>query len=281
MNDPRARQIAFNAESRHQWENFAGHRQTATRLLCAQAAHGGRRLCVLGAGNCNDLDLVLLLKSFREVHLVDLDTEALALGVARQGVANDSRLHCHGGLDLTGALDAIATWSAHDPIPPEQVQGLAEWPGLRVAPALPRPFDVVASICLLSQLIGNAFHATGERHSQFLSLVQAIRAGHLRLLCDLTAPGGTVLLITDVVSSDTFPSLGALPDSALPELLPRLARERNYFHGLNPALLPSIFQQDPILQARVIGLEPVAPWRWNLHDRVYLVWALKARIGPK
>ena len=69
MDDPRARQGQFNAESFDQWAGFADHRRRVSGLL----ATGPGRLCVLGAGNANDLDLATLLEVHREVHLVDLD----------------------------------------------------------------------------------------------------------------------------------------------------------------------------------------------------------------
>ena len=78
MNDPRGRQSGFNAESRDQWNAFSGHRQKVSALLGAGAEPRAGRLCVLGAGNCNDLDLASLLQAHREVHLVDLDAVALA-----------------------------------------------------------------------------------------------------------------------------------------------------------------------------------------------------------
>jgi hypothetical protein len=55
--------------------------------------------------------------------------------------------------------------------------------------------------------------------------VRAIWTGHLRLLADLAAPDGTAILITDVASPVLFPVLGSLAGSALPGLLPRLARD--------------------------------------------------------
>jgi hypothetical protein len=276
--DPKGRQAAFNSESRGQWGGFAGHRRKVSTLLGAGAEPGRARLCILGAGNCNDLDLPALLAAHREVHLVDLDPVALARGAARQGVSEHPSLHRLGGVDVTGMLDAIATWSPRTDIQAGDLSALAEWPARRVAPALPGPYDLVASTCLLSPLIGNAFHAVGPGHPRFMALVRAIRLGHLRLLTQLAAPGGTAILITDVVSSDTFPTLGSLPDSSLAGLLPRLAREGNFFHGLNPEDLPPIFRRDPVLNSRVSGLESIPPWRWNLHSRVYLVWAMKCGV---
>ena len=160
MNDPKGRQAAFNASSRDQWDGFAGHRQKVSALL-GGGGHGRTRLCVLGAGNGNDLDLPLLLEIHREVHLVDLDSEALARA------SNDGDLGppswMHGGIDVTGMLDAVANWSSRTPVGPADLLALADWPSHRVAIALPGPFDLVASTCLLSPLIGNAYHAVGER----------------------------------------------------------------------------------------------------------------------
>jgi hypothetical protein len=275
MDDPRRRQSTLNSQTRGLWESFTGHRGKVTGLLAAGADAGRSRLCVLGAGNANDLDLPALLAAHREVHLVDLDGEALRHGAGAQGVAGRPSLHLHGGVDLTGMVDVIAGWSPRSPIPDDAPAALAEAPAARVAPRLPGPFDLVASTCLLTQLVGAAYHAVGEQHPRFPELVRAVRAGHLRLLDRLGTPSGTVVLVTDVVSSDTLPELGSLPEGSLPALLPRLARERNFFHGVNPAALWSVFRNDPALRDGVSGLESLPPWRWDLRSRLYLVWALR------
>jgi hypothetical protein len=112
-------------------------------------------------------------------------------------------------------------------------------------------------------------------------MTQAIRAGHLKLLSELTAPGGTMILITDISSSDILPELRATPESALYGLFPGMVRNRTYFHGLNPEVLGSIVERDPVLCARLAAGESIAPWRWKLHERVYLVWARRfRRVGP-
>ena len=279
MNDPGARHIAFNAASRDQWSGFEAHRRKVSDLLSADGEPDRTRLCVLGAGNCNDLDLPALLQKHRAVHLVDLDSDALGRGAARQGVGEHASLQLFGNVDLTGLLDTVATLTPATEIRPESLTALAEWPARTVPLALAGPYDVVASTCLLSPLIGNAFHSIGESHPQFMEMVQAIRAGHLRLLAELTAPGGRLILITDVSSSDLLPDLGSIPDSSLPGLFPRIVRDRSYFHGLNPEFLGAIVEQDPVLSARVVHKESIAPWRWRLHERVYLVWALRLTRG--
>ena len=65
-------------------------------------------------------------------------------------------------------------------------------------------------------------------------------------------------------------------------MLAQLIRARNFFHGVNPAVLVSLFRTDPVLNSRVTELEPVRPWLWNLGPRWYAVYALKVRRkGPK
>ncbi|MDR3637757.1 MAG: hypothetical protein P4L84_28380 [Isosphaeraceae bacterium] len=279
MDDPRTRQAAFNTASCDQWEGFAAHRARVSALLGAGGVPRPTRLCVLGAGNANDLDLPALLAAHREVHLVDLDREALARGAARQGVGGHASVRRFGGIDLTGMLDAIAAWSPSTTVGAADLQALAEWPARRVAQALPGPYDVVASTCVLSQLIGNAFPALGNSHRRFLAVVEALRIGHLRLLARLVAPGGTMVFVTDVVSSDTLPDLASLTEGDLPGLLPRLARERNFIAGVHPEAILSALESDRPLSARIARREVVPPWRWRLHARVYLVWAVRLEMA--
>ena len=267
MNPLAMRQVELNLTTDDRWDAFAEHRGVVTELLTSGATGGTSRLCVLGAGNANDLDLPLLLQRHQEVHLVDLDGEALARGVARQGLADSPAVVRHGGLDVTGVFD--------EPFESAEVSALSEAPLRRVLPALPGPFDVVASTCLLSQLTRAVGQAVGERHPRFVELIQAVRAGHLQLLLQLTAPGGVAVLITDVVSSETFSALTSTPREALPGLLPDLARSRNFFHGVNPFVIEPLFHTLPELTRLVTEVQPIDPWRWSLGPRSYLVWAVK------
>lgn len=274
MSDPRERQASFNDSSRDHWQAFAAHRRAMLTLLRAAALPQAGRLCALGAGNCHDLDLPALLESFREVHLVDLDRRALDRGVADQRAEGHPQLRLFGGVDLTGMLDVLATWSPTTAIHTDDLRRLAESPTRLIPPALGGPYDVVASTCLLRPILGAIYHAVGEGHPQFAELVRAIRAGHLRLLNDLVAPGGASLLITDIVSSDTLPGLPELPEPALPGLLRQIDTEKNHFHGVGPADLAAAFRRSASPGA---SLSSASPWRWTLHSRVYLVWALQSR----
>ena len=274
MSDLEDRQARFNAESRGEWDHFAGHRERVTALLRAGPGAEASRLCVLGAGNANDLDLPGLLADHREVHLVDLDGHALSRGVVRQRVAGHPGLSLHGGLDLTGMLGAMAGWSPNGPILDADLGALVSWPSSRVGLALPGPFALVASTCLLSQLIGHASHAVRAGHPRFAEVAAAIRLGHLRLLATLAGPRGRALLITDVVSSANVPEVAGVSDPDLAGLLARLSRRGGLIHGVNPADLLAAIRGDPLASTAFSRGEPHLPWRWRLHDRTYLVWAV-------
>jgi hypothetical protein len=270
-------QLDFNRQNREGWQAFAGHRRKVTDLLTAEPSGGDSRLCILGAGNCNDLDLKLLQSAYREIHLVDLDAAALEEGLARQGLRPDAAWQLHGGLDVTGMQAAMELWTPESPLGDAELAACLAQPAAQVGPALPGPFAAVASTCLLSQILNALPPAVGEAHPRFLDLLQALRLGHLRLLSGLLAPGGAGWLITDVVSSDSSPELRSTADEELPRLLTRLLHERNFFHGLNPSVLLDVLRTDPVLGQEIAASEPVGPWRWDLGARQYIVYAIKMR----
>lgn len=267
-------QIALNLSSRDAWDAFANHRNQVTSLL----KHGSNqsRLCILGAGNCNDLHLSTLLKSHQDVHLVDIDRHALVEGTTRQNLANHPRIYLHGDIDLTGMTDLMTHWSPDSTLSEADIATCMNAP-THCLKKVPGPFEVVASTCLLSQLIKIIVDVVGENHPQFVKLIQAIRMGHLRLLMRLVADGGFGVLITDVVSSDSFPNLASVPVHHLNQVLVQLIRKGNFFHGVNPAMIMNLFRQDPVLSKEIATLEPIGPWQWNLGPRHYAVVAMKVQ----
>lgn len=187
MNSLIQRQIAFNRSSNNAWDAFSEHRNQVTSLL--KYGSDSSRLCILGAGNCNDLDLTTLIHSHPEIHLVDLDGDALAQGVAKQNLADQGHIYLHSGIDLTGMIDPISHWSPNTPLSKTDIAACIDAP-THCLGQLPGPFDVVASTCLLSQLIKSIVDTIGEDHPQFVEVIQAIRLGHLRLLLKLLNSGG-------------------------------------------------------------------------------------------
>ena len=113
-----ASQSAMNRSTRGQWQMYGAHRRQIERLIVP--TQPGGRACVLGAGNCNDLDLKWMTQVYREVHLVDLDSDALARGVQRQQCENSPRLQLHAPVDLTGVAEIVSQWK-QSPLDGEQI----------------------------------------------------------------------------------------------------------------------------------------------------------------
>lgn len=276
-----AEQIRRNRLREGEWELSAGHRSEVTQRLVALAAPR-QRLCLLGAGNCNDLDLAELAAAYGEVHLVDIDGDALARGVSRQLTAPEAdlfqrRIVRHGGIDLTGIGESLAARSAAaDWRPPANADPLASAmdPGTF---GLACPFDVVASVGLLSQLIESVTSTVPEEVAWRWPLLLAVRTGHLRLCARLIQPGGYGLLITDFVSSMTSPGLADVADHDLPGLALRFAAEGNFFHGLNPSHLPSLFTNDAVLRELTSEARQEGYWLWRQRARCYAVLGISFR----
>jgi hypothetical protein len=277
------RQRQFNQQSSDHWDIVAPHRAECTShlerlagtnsLSAAQSAPSGARptLCLLGVGRANDVDLNRLLAVYSTITLVDFDAESVVIGIKRQGLEGDQRLTVL-RLDVLGAGDALESLSPE--ASPDRLESalaaLATGSG-RVVAEIGRRFDVVASLCLVSQLMLAVVEAVGEAHPGFLTLLQTVRLEHFRLLLALTNAGGVALLLTDVVSSNTVPQLSRTPREGLLPLLAALVSSRNFFSGLNPFLLHLVWTSDGSLAPHVAAVEPLAPWVWFLGERSCLV----------
>jgi hypothetical protein len=273
-----------NRETAANWESFAGHREHLRRLIDDSVPAVGGRGIVLGAGNCNDLDLPWLQQRFAQTVLLDLDLQAMQAGIARQlGTTPTAGIEpglwdVTGAFDLLNALGGSGTPSSAElaalerrlestpPIPPE-------------SPAAGQQFDCVVSACLVSQLIDAIKRAVGESHPRFLPLVLAVRRQHVATLLSLATPGGSVLLVFDFVSSLTAPELASVPTTALGEYAAAQVGQHNFFTGLNPAMvLQAVRKAEPACgYARPPALTP--PWRWDLGPRTYLVAAVTVALA--
>ena len=265
-----------NTDTRQAWASFAAHRSQVTTLLKTLATSGHDSLCVLGAGNCNDLDLQELLASYASIQLVDLDGEALAAGIQRQSEPT-TRLRELGAFDVTGIEKLLSGWKPDAPVSSADVEHCLQQLEHASKPA-GGPFTVVASTCLLSQLIEGVVVTLGDRHPRFLELMMAIRLQHLKLLMDLAAPGGVVVLVTDVVSSVTCPQLLQVAEAGLPRVVSEAINARNFFTGVNPVVLHSLFSREPSLSSRALSAEITRPWLWDLGPRQYAVCAVVVRL---
>lgn len=271
-------QIRRNALSVDCWQRYAGHRRQVTGLLCDLPLESPTpALCVLGAGNCNDLDLRQLAARFATMRLVDLDGDAMQEGIRRQQLDDASGVQVLGSVDLAGLIDVLDDGTADGSASEQQIRRFLQQPG----PSIPGPLerlagsiDVVVSVCTLSQLVDSIVVSLGRNHPKFLELVFAVRRQHLQLMLALLREGGRGVLVTDFVSSDTCPELVDASPERLPSLCVQLIQQHNFFTGLNPMAIVRLLSQDAALRNQATDVRLTSPWCWRYVSRTYAVAAI-------
>ena len=173
-----------------------------------------------------------------------LDTEALARGMGRRPEELRPQLTAHAPLDVTGSLNRLKAYVKTAPAAAD-LDGLIQTPAAVVSGQLPGPFDLVLSDCLLGQIMHSCRKAMGD--SPHLGVVaQAAAMGHLNLLGRLCRPGGTVLLVTDTVSSETYPLEELWGEQPPLELLTYLEKTDNTFSGTGPSYVRRLLNREPL-----------------------------------
>jgi hypothetical protein len=64
-----------------------------------------------------------------------------------------------------------------------------------------------------------------------------------------------------MVSSDSVPPLGSVPEDSLAEVVARLLREGSFFYGVHPLTVAAVFGTDPLLAAQTTDVGLLRPWR--------------------
>jgi hypothetical protein len=273
-------QARFNQSTRSHWQHFAAHRAQVEQLLLPDCSHPAGRLCVLGAGNCNDLDLPRLAERFDEIHLVDLDPAAVAQAVRRQGVEASAKIRLHAPVDLTGIADALGSWRGWAPATAE-IDSVIRQAADAPHPALGGPFEVVLSPCILSQIVGYARDALGRSHPRCADLRVAVRQRHLRLIVDLLTPGGSGLIVSDLATAGSAQARAGPSTSsshALEAVMKKAINRRDAFAGLDPDAVQAGLRNDPRIGPLVGDIRLIRPWLWTLGpEKAFLVYALRLR----
>lgn len=275
------RQKRSNANALRLHEDFANHRRHLTELLLARApvtpapAGSGPRLCVLGAGNCGDLDLEHLASRYRSIHLVDVDEEAVSRAVARQTVSTRATLRAQAPVELSGLLGLLDRWREMR-VTPDEVLAHPGLASTRIARRLGGPFDVVLSACVLSQMHLSVRNILSERHPLFQAASYTLTLTHLRTLARLVEPGGVGLLASDVATDEMAPLHRAAPCTNFRALLAEQVASGAVFHAVHPEIIQGVAKDDPSL-ARELGPTRLADaWAWhNGPRRTFLVYALE------
>jgi SAM-dependent methyltransferase len=277
-------QRASNASGLPHFDAFRGHREQLTRLIEGSGVRaqgsGGERLCVLGAGNAYDLELEELLTRFAEVHLVDIDADAVGRARARVPEGPRARLFVHAPIDLSGMFQDIERYGRMQVTAQELM--LAPAAGAkRIVAALPGAFDVVVSTCLLTQLQLSLLQLLGDRHQLFVALREFLTLTHLRTLAALTKPGGVALLVTDLCDAALFPAGRPASDADLPALMQELVAAGSVIHSSHPELIQITLGDDPVLARAFAASELSSPWLWqNGPGRRFLVYGMRLPRKP-
>jgi hypothetical protein len=230
-------------------------------------------LCVLGAGNLNDLDLGYLLSGYEQVDLVDLDAGAVRRGLARQGATAATAVRVHGPVDLSGILDRLPTASHRGDDAAALTGALARHRCVLEG----APFDVTVSAGLLTQLL-QAVLDSSVASQDVAEVSLALRDKHLADLVQLTRPGGAAVLVTDVVSSRTAPQILEAAPADLEEQMATLIAAKNFFTGTNPYRIAALLEEDEFFRSLVAEVRLLEPWRWPVTaDREHLTCAILIR----
>ena len=270
-------QKASNKESRSFASYFANHRAQLTEQILALASSKGR-LCLLGAGNCLDVDLARLAEKFDEVHLVDIDQDAVRFAKSRLTPLLAAKLFLHAPLDLSGLNSCISDWRDMKTTP-EAFISFPNDTSATISRLLPGPFDTVVSCCLVSQILLTFRLALGEQHRLFQAGLITLLVTHLKVMRELIHNQGQVLLVTDVSSNQicTQQELNEIEKNSFvhaEQLLDDLARKNKLFNYLDPKLLTTLVQQDPSLSESSELSPPQKIWLWrNGPQRTFLVYA--------
>jgi len=271
-------QARANLSALPHFESFAEHRRRLTALAEAAAPPlSAGTLCVLGAGNCFDLELGALARCYHTVHLVDVDAAALERALARQDPETRGRLVLHAPVDLSGLLDCIDRWSRFQ-VTPEELMNHAQATARQLRERVGGPFDVVLSACMLSQMQLSVLNVLTEKHRLFQAVRWTLNLTHLRTLAALTRPSGRALFVTDA-SSGLLHALDALaPDTDFVALVGELARAKKIFDFAEPTQLAELMTDDPGLRNAFQSFEVSDAWLWNNGPETrFLVYASELR----
>lgn len=274
-----SQQKAANQSALPYVDLYEEHRRQLTKLLSAgdEASLAEQRLCVLGAGNCADLELTELAERYRRVDLVDLDADALER--AREGLppASRERVELHGGVDLTGLLDKLERWKRLQ-VTPQELMGHPGNAAQAILAALGGPFDVVASSCVLTQMQLSVLNALTDKHQLFQAVRHTVSVTHLRTLSSLTRAGGRCLFVTDLVSTERLSEAGDPKKESPRQLYERALKEGNLIYVAHPKLLEGMLRDDPTLRRELTLSSERDVWLWQQGpDRTFVVYAAEMR----
>jgi hypothetical protein len=257
-------------------ERYAGHRRHLSALLTSVGP--APNIGIFGAGNCCDLDPERLTALYQEIHLIDLDAEALERGRESFPRPVRDRVVLHAGIEMSGFVDKLDTWGEAFPDDAEigrsaliAVQAILQRVG--------QTFHVVLSDCVLSQLPLSYRRAWIAPRANWERLFSSITAVHLATVVGSVRPGGSGVIACDALGSKAVPELCDIVDASS-DTLQSFVFDRVTAKAIrldpDPATLLRGLQSGR-LGAVVESAQVTAPWLWDTGD-ILLVFGLVFRL---
>src|SRR5262245_21765858 len=264
-----------NRQAADAWERWASHRAQVMAVL-RQVPADAQRLCILGAGHLHDVVLSDLVARYREISLIDVDDRTVTATLDRADARAREVCRILPATDLTGVLGLLEEVSAGDVDATRVITVLITVLGDHMVDVPGSPFDVTISLGVLTQLLQSVVDA-GFPTDEVPRVLLALRDKHLRDLVRLTSPGGTCVLVTDVVSTLTAPHLLRTAESDLESAMARVVAAKNFFTGVNPYRIVALLEGDAAYAADVCDVRLCDPWLWAITpDRQHLTCAILA-----
>ena len=207
---------------------------------------------------------------------MDLDDAAVARAVSQLSDEEAQRVERHCPVELSGVLRELESWRARRRRTDTEISAVK-----RTVMAAPRPeigeFDVVASTCILTQLIDAVYMAMPAKHSRRDELLFAVRDRHLEMIIEMLNPGGVGVLVTDFVVAEATHDLAPLAELALSSSTQVGMRRSEFFTGTDPFEIRDFYKRlrGPGPTVECVSIE--GPWRWEVGGRVLGVCAVTFR----
>ncbi len=257
---------------------YSAHRTHLTSAIIDCAPKNATSLCLLGAGNCNDVSLPRLLELFQQIHLVDIDEEAL--GRARKGLSKleKTRVIAHDSVDLSGLFKNFSDKIPSAPAAPEE---LAHEISVNVLGSQLGRHEVVVSCCLMSQLdrtLIDVLEGRKRANPALESYREGVMLGQLRIMTELLAPGGVGIIANDLLGSGQVDLDSIHERGDLAEFTKQAILHRRCDPSVDPVRIRQLLRRDPILKRASHEVKTVGTWLWTVtHKEKYLVQALRFR----
>lgn len=217
----------LNETSSDRFSMWKPYRDNITRLIepfFPKEAQEESSLLVVGAGNCDDLDLVKLTHAFSKVNLTDIDTDHIEEGLTKQGILPESVRIIQSeltGLDHEHFFERIIKQviSCNTLLEVEKVidQYLIKTHEYQYLPELNASQDLVIVSSIYTQLVIHqlfqmtAFLKQEAKNSQSLDLLESVMMGRIASVIDqvnknivkLLKPQGILVVISDIIEGKT------------------------------------------------------------------------------